>query len=66
MAYTIDASLCTACGACELECPNSAISVHDTVYAIDATKCTECQGHFDSPRCAQVCPINDTCLPAPG
>ena len=64
MAYMIDPSLCTACGACEFECPNSAISASESVYVIDPTKCLECKGHFDSPRCAEVCPINDTCVPA--
>jgi ferredoxin len=64
MAYMIDPSLCTACGACEFECPNSAISMSDLVYVIDATKCKECAGHHDSPRCAQVCPIDNCCVPA--
>lgn len=64
MAYMIDPSLCTACGACEFECPNTAISMSGDVYAIDAAKCKECEGHHDSPRCAQVCPITDCCVPA--
>jgi ferredoxin len=64
MAYTIVEALCTACGACETECPNSAISVSGFVYAIDPTKCTECEGHFDTPQCAEVCPRPETCIPA--
>jgi ferredoxin len=64
MAYKIIAEQCTACGACEFDCPNEAISMRRDVYAIDPDKCTECQGHFDQPQCAAVCPVNDTCVPA--
>ncbi len=64
MAYRIVASNCTACGACEFECPNEAISMSGDVYVIDAEKCTECQGHYDKPQCATVCPIDMTCVPA--
>ncbi len=46
---------CTACDACVLECPNEAISVGDPIYVIDALRCTECVGHFDSPQCQPVC-----------
>ena len=66
MAYMIIPTLCTACGACEFECPNEAISMAGDVYAIDPDKCQECKGHYDSPRCAIVCPISDTCVPASG
>lgn len=64
MAYRIDPDMCSACGACEFECPNSAISMNGLVYEIDASKCQECKGKYDSPRCATVCPIDDTCIPA--
>jgi len=65
MAYMIVRDQCTSCGACESECPNDAISeTNDGVFAIDAAKCTECEGHADSPRCAAICPVNDTCVPA--
>jgi ferredoxin len=63
MAFMIVPSLCTACGACEFECPNSAISVAGDVYAIDASKCQECKGEYDTQQCAKVCPIPDTCVP---
>lgn len=66
MAYMIDPNLCTACGACELECPNAAISMGELVYKIDPDKCQECQGKYDSPQCAHVCPIPNTCVPATG
>ena len=65
MAYLIVANQCTSCSACESECPNKAIyEADDGVYAIDAAKCTECVGHADSPRCAKVCPVEHTCIPA--
>ena len=35
-----------------------------TVYSIDPAKCTECQGYFDKPQCASVCPVEKTCVPA--
>jgi ferredoxin len=52
---------CISCGACEPECPNEAISQGDTVYVIDAAKCTECVGAHDSPKCVEVCPV-DGCI----
>jgi ferredoxin len=48
---------CISCGACEPECPNSAISAGDSIYAIDAARCTECEGAFDAPQCLTVCPV---------
>jgi len=63
MALKIVAEDCTACGACEPECPNRAISVTHDVFVIDPDKCTECEGKFDSPQCAAVCPA-ECCLPA--
>lgn len=64
MAYKIVTSQCTACGACEFECPNTAIAMKGDAYAIDPKKCTECAGQFDSPQCASVCPVPKTCVPA--
>lgn len=61
MAYKITEE-CISCGACELECPNIAISDGDTIYVIDPLKCTECLGSFESSRCAAVCPV-DACVP---
>jgi ferredoxin len=52
---------CINCGACEPECPNSAISQGDDIYVIDTVKCTECEGKNDSPACAGVCPV-DCCV----
>jgi ferredoxin len=52
---------CISCGACEPECPNEAITQGDTIYVIDADKCTECVGAFDAPKCVEVCPV-DGCI----
>jgi ferredoxin len=52
---------CINCGACEPECPNTAITAGDPIYLIDAVKCTECVGAYDTPRCVEVCPV-DLCI----
>jgi ferredoxin len=62
MAYKIVESQCTACSACEAECPNVAIREKNGVFIINPKKCTECLGHFDSPQCVSVCPVDDTCV----
>ena len=64
MAYKIIASQCTACGACEFECPNAAIKMKGDIYIIDPAKCTECAGSFDKAQCSEVCPVPKTCVPA--
>ena len=60
MAYNITDD-CISCGACEPECKNEAITEGETTYKIDPDKCTECVGWFESPRCADVCPV-DACV----
>jgi len=55
---------CIACGACEPECPNEAISEGEEIYVIDPDKCTECVGFYDESQCASVCPV-DACVPDP-
>jgi ferredoxin len=70
---------CINCGACEPECPNSAIyegganwvlgsDSHDPLatdnYYIVPEKCTECEGFHESPQCAAVCPV-DCCVKDP-
>ena len=52
---------CINCDVCEPECPNGAISKGLEIYAIDPGKCTECVGHFDTPQCVEVCPVD--CIP---
>jgi ferredoxin len=57
MAYKITDE-CIACGACQAECPNSAISDGDTTSVIDPNKCTECVGSFPASQCSSVCPVD--------
>jgi ferredoxin len=52
---------CINCDVCEPECPNQAISAGEDYYVIDPDLCTECIGHFDSPQCVEVCPVE--CIP---
>ena len=49
---------CINCDVCEPECPNSAISQGDEIYEIDPNLCTECVGHFATPQCMEVCPVD--------
>jgi ferredoxin len=55
---------CINCDVCEPECPNGAISQGVEIYEINPDKCTECVGHYDTPQCSEVCPI-DCILPNP-
>ncbi len=70
---------CINCGACDPECPNTAIYEGGANYAFDGAshpplqndifyivpeKCTECVGFFDQEQCAAVCPV-DCCIPDP-
>ncbi len=70
---------CINCGACEPECPNTAIyeggaewdlngktgeAIDEDLYYIVPQKCTECVGFFDQEQCAAVCPV-DCCIPDP-
>jgi ferredoxin len=48
---------CINCDVCEPECPNEAIYMGPKIYHIDPGKCTECVGHFDTPQCVEVCPV---------
>jgi ferredoxin len=55
---------CINCDVCEPECPNGAISQGEEIYQIDPSKCTECIGHYDTPQCIEVCPV-DCIIPNP-
>lgn len=77
---TMITSECINCGACEPECPNTAIyqgavewqapdgAIHPAlsseVFYIVPEKCTECVGFHDHEACAAVCPV-DCCVPNP-
>jgi len=71
---------CINCGACEPECPNTAIyqgavqwqapdgamhpAISNDIFYIVPEKCTECVGFHDHEACAAVCPV-DCCVPNP-
>ena len=55
---------CINCDMCEPECPNEAISMGDSIYEINSDRCTECVGHYDTPQCIEVCPV-DCIIPDP-
>jgi ferredoxin len=76
---TVITEECINCGACEPECPNTAIyqggveydwlgkknpAIADEIFYIVPEKCTECVGFFDHEACAAVCPV-DCCVPDP-
>jgi ferredoxin len=77
---TVITNECINCGACEPECPNTAIyqggvewqapdgsmhaAISDAIFYIVPEKCTECVGFFDHEACAAVCPV-DCCVPDP-
>ncbi len=76
---TIITEECINCGACEPECPNTAIfqggvefdlggakqaALSEEIFFIVPEKCTECVGFFDYEACAAVCPV-DCCVTDP-
>ena len=76
---TVITEECINCGACEPECPNTAIyqggvewemngathaPISNDIFYIVPQKCTECVGFFDHEACAAVCPV-DCCVPDP-
>src|SRR2546427_390749 len=70
---TVITSECINCGACEPECPNTAIyqggvewqapdgamhpAISNDIFYIVPEKCTECVGFHDPEACAAVCPV---------
>lgn len=52
---------CINCDVCEPVCPNHAIYPGERIYVIDPARCTECVGHFDTPQCVSICPVD--CIP---
>jgi ferredoxin len=61
MARKLIASMCTACSACEPECPNVAVREKGGTFIIDPAKFTESEGHFDAPQCTAVWSV-DGCV----
>ena len=61
---TIITEECINCGACEPECPNSAITEGPEIYVINPELCTECVGFHDEEQCNAVCPVT-CCVPDP-
>ena len=76
---TIITQECINCGACEPECPNTAIyqggvefehegkksaALQADTFYIVPEKCTECVGAHDDPQCIDVCPA-DCIIPDP-
>src|SRR5438552_4346785 len=76
---TVITDECINCGACEPECPNTAIyqggvewelngvthpAISNDIFYIVPEKCTECVGFYDHEACAAVCPV-DCCVPDP-
>ncbi|MDH3377174.1 MAG: YfhL family 4Fe-4S dicluster ferredoxin [Gammaproteobacteria bacterium] len=48
---------CINCDVCEPECPNDAIYPGAEIYEIEAALCTECIGHYETPQCVEICPV---------
>jgi ferredoxin len=49
--------VCVNCDVCEPVCPNKAIAQGPEIYEITPSLCTECVGHYDTPQCVDVCPV---------
>jgi len=49
---------CINCDVCEPECPNGAITQGEDFYEINPDECTECVGHYNTPQCMEVCPVD--------
>jgi ferredoxin len=52
---------CINCDVCEPVCPNDAIHEGTEHYEIRSDRCTECVGHYEFPRCVEICPVD--CIP---
>ncbi|GMO65207.1 MAG: 4Fe-4S binding protein [Endomicrobiia bacterium] len=52
MIYKIDVDICVGCGACETNCPVSAIEQKEDKYIINPNICKGCG------VCESTCPVN--------
>ncbi len=57
---------CVNCFACAPLCPNDAIYEAKPHFLINARKCTECEGDYAKPQCAEICPIEGVILNSAG
>ncbi|PWI33875.1 ferredoxin [Vibrio albus] len=62
MKYTIT-DKCTGCHACQTVCPSSAVykteAQEGPLFQIHSKRCTGCEGTYDDPQCASICPIEE-------
>lgn len=56
---------CINCDVCVPECPNEAIFMGQEHVQIRPGRCTECVGHYETPRCQKLCPIDSCIVPHP-
>lgn len=59
-----DLEECMSCDVCEgFNC--DIFCDGKKIYVIDANRCTECIESNHSPRCVEVCPVDQCCVPDP-
>jgi len=63
MALTIVEDECISCGDCVPVCPTDSIKETMVAFKIVANTCTECDGESDTPKCVDICPIDNCILP---
>ncbi|AOV17773.1 ferredoxin [Acidihalobacter aeolianus] len=59
-------SSCVNCWACQPVCPSDAILQAPKHFVINDRKSTECEGSYDVPQCASICPIEGAITNAAG
>lgn len=64
MTYAIT-DKCIGCHACETVCPSHAIfkkPEDEKFFAIHPKRCTGCEGSFELPQCATICPVEEAII----
>lgn len=56
MPHTIN-DTCIACNFCLPVCPVTAIREGEEIFEIDPATCNDCVGHYNNPKCVEVCPV---------